>query len=62
MLPWPASERGPARAGVGRLSELGLEAYDLDAVVEVAERRPELATTPGSPDREDLERLLEHAL
>ena len=50
------------RAGVGGLSELGVEADDLDAVVEAAARRPELAATPGSPRREDLRGLLGSAL
>jgi alcohol dehydrogenase class IV len=51
-----------ARAGVGRLSELGVEADELDAVVEAAERRLELATTPGSPGRDELRSLLAAAL
>jgi len=51
-----------ARAGVGRLSELGVEAGDLDAVVEAARRRPELAATPGSPGCADLRTLLVGAL
>lgn len=51
-----------ARVGVGRLSELGVEADELDAVVEAAGRRPELAATPGSPGRDGLRRLLAAAL
>lgn len=51
-----------ARAGVSRLSELGVGAEEIDAIAEVAGRRPELATTPGSPRREDLRRLLAAAL
>ena len=50
------------RAGVRRLSELGVDADQLDAVVEVAARRPELASTPGAPGRDDLRSLLRGAL
>ena len=56
------ARRFAARAGIGRLSELGVEADDVDAIAEAAGRRPELATTPGSPGREDLRGLLESAL
>ena len=57
------AKRLAARAGVGRLSELGVAEADLDTIVEAAGHRPEIATTPsGSPDPEDLRRLLGGAL
>ena len=50
------------RAGVARLSDLGVERNDLGAVVDAAQRRPELASTPGSPGRDALRELLAAAL
>jgi maleylacetate reductase len=51
-----------ARAGVERLSELGVERAALDEIVEAALAHPALGNTPDPPGREELRALLEAAL
>jgi alcohol dehydrogenase class IV len=51
-----------ARAGVTRLSEIGVRADALDRVVEEALARPDLSNTPDPPDAAELRELLERAL
>lgn len=51
-----------ARAGVTRLSELGVEQRALDQVVHAAMQHPALANTPDPPDAEELRAVLEAAL
>ena len=51
-----------ARSGVTRLSEIGVEAGMLDAVVEQTLARPDLANTPQPPGAEELRGVLESAL
>ena len=51
-----------ARAGVTRLSELGVERGDLDRIVTEARGHPAYANTPQAPDASELMRLLEAAL
>jgi alcohol dehydrogenase class IV len=52
-----------ARSGVTRLSDIRFDESRIDAVVEAALARPELANTPPAPpSREDLARLIRHAL
>lgn len=51
-----------ARAGVTRLSDLGVERSQLDRVVEAVSRRPELATTPGHPGDDEVRAVLLEAL
>jgi alcohol dehydrogenase class IV len=49
-------------AGPRRLSELGVEEGQIDAVVEEALKRPDLGNTPNPPDAEELRALLHEAL
>ena len=51
-----------ARSGATRLSEIGVDAASLDAVVQEVLARPDLANTPDPPDAEELRTLLERAL
>ncbi len=51
-----------AGAGPTRLSELGVEAGQLDAVVTQVVQRPELANTPQPPDAPELRRYLAASL
>jgi maleylacetate reductase len=51
-----------ALAGPRRLSELGMEESQIDAVVEAALERPDLANTPDPPDAAELRALLHDAL
>jgi len=51
-----------ARAGPPRLSELGVELDQLEAVVAQVRGRPELANTPRPPDEVELRRYLVAAL
>ena len=51
-----------ARAGVTRLSELGVERPILDDVVQDALQHPALGNTPDPPDRTELLEVLEQAL
>ncbi|MEA2375747.1 MAG: maleylacetate reductase, partial [Thermoleophilaceae bacterium] len=64
----PRAEAAPERvaqlaahAGVTRLSQIGVEAGDLDQVVEQALARPDLRNTPSPPDAGELRALLERA-
>ena len=58
-----AIARLAARAGVTRLSELGVADESLDQVVEAVLRHPALGNTPGgAPAAVELRRLLAHAL
>jgi alcohol dehydrogenase class IV len=51
-----------ALAGPRRLSDVGVMADQIDAVVEEALRRPDLANTPNPPDADELRALLHEAL
>jgi alcohol dehydrogenase class IV len=51
-----------ALAGPRKLSELGMEEGQIDAVVEAALKRPDLRNTPNPPDAEELRALLRDAL
>lgn len=51
-----------ALAGPRRLSELGMEESQIDAVVAAALERPDLANTPNPPDADELRALLREAL
>lgn len=51
-----------AKAGVQRLSELGVERAVLDEVVEAALMHPALGNTPDPPGAEELKAVLERAL
>ena len=51
-----------ALAGPRRLSELGMEEDQIDAVVSEALQRPDLRNTPNPPDAAELRALLEEAL
>jgi alcohol dehydrogenase class IV len=51
-----------ALAGPRRLSELGMEESQIDAVVEEALKRPDLSNTPNPPDAVELRALLRDAL
>jgi alcohol dehydrogenase class IV len=51
-----------AFAGPRRLSELGMEEAQIDAVVEAALERPDLGNTPNPPDADELRALLREAL
>ena len=51
-----------AFAGPRRLSELGMEEGQIDAVVEAALERPDLPNTPDPPDADELRALLREAL
>jgi alcohol dehydrogenase class IV len=51
-----------ALAGPRRLSDLGMEATQIDAVVAEALQRPDLANTPDPPDADELRALLNDAL
>lgn len=50
-----------AGAGPSTLADLGVEAADLDAVVDAIAAHPGLAATPGEPGREGTRALLESA-
>ncbi len=47
--------------GTRRLSELGAERQNLDAVLDAALARPELQFTPDPPERDELARIIENA-
>jgi maleylacetate reductase len=51
-----------ARAGVTRLSELGIEPGSLDDLADAATQHPAIANTPDPPGRDELREVLEHAL
>lgn len=51
-----------AEAGVTRLSELGAESAQLEQVIDLVLRRPELATTPGRPRGEEVREILVAAM
>jgi alcohol dehydrogenase class IV len=51
-----------ARAGVTRLSELGVEREQLDDLVEAALAHPAIGNTPDPPDPQELRAVLESAL
>ena len=51
-----------ALAGPRRLSELGMEEGQIDAVVQAALERPDLANTPNPPGADELRELLREAL
>ena len=51
-----------ALSGATALSDLGVRADQVDAIVEAVLERPELANTPDPPDASELRRLIETAL
>lgn len=51
-----------AIAGPKKLSEIGMEEGQIDAVVEAALQRPDLSNTPNPPDADELRSLLREAL
>ena len=51
-----------ALSGATALSDLGVRADQVDAIVEAIMERPELANTPDPPDAAELRRLIEAAL
>jgi alcohol dehydrogenase class IV len=51
-----------ARAGVTRLSELGVSAASIPSIVEAVGQRPDLANSPGPPTLDDLRAVLQAAL
>jgi maleylacetate reductase len=60
-VPARVAELG-ALAGPKRLSELGMEERQIDAVVDEALKRPDLGNTPNPPDADELRALLHEAL
>ena len=51
-----------ARAGVARLSELGIERQALDPLADAAIQHPAVGNTPDPPSRHELREVLERAV